>query len=263
VPIGDLFIGGFLPGALMLGALMAMGVREGVVSRRPRQAFAIKEAAAAVWVAKWELLLPVVILGSLLGGATTVQSSALAALFAFIVQRFIHRSVTGLGDVLGVMGKSVALVGGILIILAVARGFTDALTMANLPAELAEWTTENVHAPWLFLLGLNVVLIIVGGMMDIFSAVIVIVPLVVPIAQHFGIHPVHLGVLFIANSELGYLTPPVGENLFMASYRFGKPILELARAMVPMYIILLVGVLLITYWPWLSTGMLALFGRGP
>jgi len=99
--------------------------------------------------------------------------------------------------------------------------------------------------------------------MDIFSAVIVIVPLIVPIAMHFGIHPVHLGVIFIANSELGYLTPPVGENLFVASYRFNKPIMQLARAMLPMYAILLVGVLLITYWPWLTTGMLALFGRTP
>ncbi len=261
VPIADLFIGGFIPGALMLGALMAMGVREGLVSGRPRQAFTLKEAAAAVWVAKWELMLPAVILGSLLGGATTVQSSALAALFAFIVQRFIHRSVTGFHDVLAVMGKSVALVGGILIILAVARGFTDALTMANLPQQLADWTTANVHSPWLFLLGLNVVLIVVGGMMDIFSAVIVIVPLIVPIAMHFGINPVHLGVIFIANSELGYLTPPVGENLFVASYRFNKPIMQLARAMLPMYIILLIGVLLITYWPWLTTGMLAFFGR--
>lgn len=259
VPIADLFIGGFLPGVLMLGALMAMGVREGMASGRPRQAFALKEAGAAIWVAKWELLLPVVILGSLLSGATTVQSSALAALFAFIVQRFIHRSITNFADVLAVMSKSVALVGGILIILAVARGFTDALTMANLPQELADWTTANVHSPWLFLLGLNIVLIIVGGMMDIFSAVIVVVPLIVPIAQHFGIHPVHLGVVFIANSELGYLTPPVGENLFVASYRFNKPIMQLARAMLPMYVILLIGVLLITYWPWLTTGVLALF----
>ena len=260
-PIADLFVGGFLPGALMLGALMAMGVREGYVSKRPRQPFTLREAGAAVWVAKWELLLPVVILGSLLSGATTVQSSALAALFAFVVQRFIHRSVTSLQDVLQVIGKSIALVGGILIILAVARGFTDALIFADLPQQLASWTTANVKSPWVFLLGLNVVLIIVGGIMDIFSAIIVIAPLILPIAAQFGIHPVHLGVIFIANSELGYLTPPVGENLFVASYRFNKPIMHLARAMLPMYLILLIGVLLITYWPGLTTGMLALFGR--
>ena len=259
VPIADLFIAGFLPGTLMLGALVAFGVREGIVSGRPRQPFAWREAGAAIWIAKWELLLPVVILGSLLVGATTVQSSALAALFAFIVQRFIHRSITGLHDVLNVMGKSIALVGGILIILSVARGFTDALTFASVPEQLATWTTTNITSPWIFLLGLNVVLIVVGAIMDIFSAVIVIVPLIVPIAAAFGIDPVHLGVIFIANSELGYLTPPVGENLFVASSRFNKPILELARAMLPMYAILLAGVLLITYWPWLTTGVLALF----
>jgi tripartite ATP-independent transporter DctM subunit len=159
------------------------------------------------------------------------------------------------------MGKSIALVGGILIILAVARGFTDALIFADLPQKLNDWTIANVHSPWVFLLGLNVVLIAVGGIMDIFSAIIVIAPLIVPIAAQFGIHPVHLGVIFIANSELGYLTPPVGENLFVASYRFNKPIMQLARAMVPMYVILLIGVLLITYWPWLTTGVLALFSR--
>ena len=262
VPIADLFIGGFLPGALMLGALMAMGVREGLRSNRPRQPFNVREAAAAIWESKWELMLPAVIVGSLLSGSTTVQSSALAALFAFIVQRFVHRSVTDLAGVLRVMSKSIALVGGILIILAVARGFTDALTMANLPQAAAEWTTAHVHSPWLFLLGLNVVLIVAGGLMDIFSAIIVVVPLVVPIAAHFGIHPVHLGVVFIANSELGYLTPPVGENLFVASYRFNTPILRLARAMLPMYVILLIGVLLITYWPALTTGMVAIVREG-
>jgi C4-dicarboxylate transporter DctM subunit len=261
VPIADLFIGGFLPGALMLGALAAMGVREGLVSKRPRQQFTVREAAASAWVAKWELILPVVIIIALFTGSTTVQTSALAALYAFVVQRFIHRSLAGLSDVLRVMSHSVALVGGVLIILAVARGFTDGLTFANVPEQLATWTTTNVHSPWVFLLGLNIVLIIVGALMDIFSAIIIIVPLMLPIAQTFGIHPVHLGVIFIANSELGYLTPPVGENLFVASYRFGKPILELARAMLPMYLILLIGVLLITYWPGLTTGMLALFGR--
>ena len=261
VPIEDLFLGGFLPGVLLLGALVTMAVREGLVSKRPRQAFRAKEALGSVWVARWELLLPVVIIGSLVGGATTVQSSALAAFYAFIVQRFIHRSLVNIDGVLRVMSQSVALVGGILVILAVARGFSDALTFANVPQELADWTIANVHSRWLFLLGLNVLLIVVGALTDIFSAVIIIVPLILPLAQVFGIHPVHLGVIFIANSELGYLTPPVGENLFVASYRFNRPILQLARAMLPMYVILLVGVLLITYWPTLTTGTLVLFGR--
>jgi tripartite ATP-independent transporter DctM subunit len=256
VPIGDLFVGGFLPGILMLGALAALGIREGLVTGSARWPFTIREAAAATWSAKWELMLPVVIIASLLGGATTVQSAALAALFTLIVQRFIQRDLAGFGDLRRAMSHSIALVGGILIILAVAVGFTTYLIDAQVPSHLAEWTKAYVDSKCVFLLGLNAVLIIVGGLMDIFSAIIVVVPLIVPIAAHFQIDPIHLGVIFISNSELGYLTPPVGENLFVASYRFNKPILHIARAMLPMYVILLIGVLLITYLPWLSTGLL-------
>jgi hypothetical protein len=135
----------------------------------------------------------------------------------------------------------------------------DDLIDAQVPARLADWTRANVESKWVFLLGLNAFLIIVGGMMDIFSSIIVVVPLIVPIARHFQVDPIHLGIIFIANSELGYLTPPVGENLFVASYRFNKPILHIARAMLPMYVILLIGVLLITYVtyvPWLTLGFL-------
>ena len=256
VPIRDLFLGGFLPGVLMLGALAALCVREGIRTGTPRRRFTVAEAASATWAAKWELLLPVVIIASLLGGATTVQSAALAALFTLIVQRFVHRDLAGFGDVRRAMSGSIALVGGILIILAVAVGLTTYLIDAQVPAHLADWTRANVESKWVFLLGLNVFLIIVGGLMDIFSSIIVVVPLIVPIANHFHVDPIHLGVIFIANSELGYLTPPVGENLFVASYRFEKPILHLARAMLPMYFILLIGVLVITYVPWLTTWLL-------
>jgi len=256
VPIGDLFIGGFLPGTLMLGALAALGVREGLVTGSARRAFTFREAIAATWSAKWELMLPVVIIGSLLAGATTVQSAALAALFTLIVQRFIQRDLAGFVDLRRAMSRSIALVGGILIILAVAVGFTTYLIDAQVPARLAEWAREHIQSKWVFLLGLNGFLIVVGGLMDIFSSIIVVVPLIVPIAMHFQVDPIHLGIIFIANSELGYLTPPVGENLFVASYRFNKPILQLARAMLPMYVILLIGVLLITYLPWLTTGFL-------
>jgi tripartite ATP-independent transporter DctM subunit len=256
VPIGDLFMGGLLPGTLMLGALAALGVREGLMTGSARRPFNVREAIAAAWAAKWELMLPVVIIGSLVAGATTVQSAALAALYTLVVQRFIQRDLAGFGDLRRAMSHSIALVGGILIILAVAVGFTTYLIDAQVPARLADWARENVQSKWVFLLGLNGFLIIVGGLMDIFSSIIVVVPLVVPIATHFEIDPIHLGVVFVANSELGYLTPPVGENLFVASYRFNKPILLLARAMLPMYVILLIGVLLITYLPWLTTGLL-------
>jgi tripartite ATP-independent transporter DctM subunit len=256
VPIRDLFVGGFLPGLVLLGALSALAVREGLVTASPRHPFTMQEAAVATWSAKWELMLPVVIIASLLGGATTVQSAALAALYTLVVQRFIQRDLASFEDLRRAMSRSIALVGGILIILAVAVGFTTYLIDAQVPARLAEWARANVHSKWVFLLGLNAFLIIVGGLMDIFSSIIVVVPLIVPIASHFQVDPIHLGIIFIANSELGYLTPPVGENLFVASYRFNKPILELARAMLPMYLILLIGVLLITYLPWLTTGLI-------
>jgi tripartite ATP-independent transporter DctM subunit len=257
----DLFLGGIVPGIVMLGLLAALGVREGIALRVPTHKFRWHEAGAAAWSAKWEILLPVFIVGSLVIGATTSESAALAALYALIVQRFIHRDLPSFTDVIRAVGNSVALSGGVLIILAVAAGFTNYLITANVPAQLSEWTQANVHSKWVFLLGLNAVLIIVGGLMDIFSATIVVVPLVVPIAAYFNVDPVHLGIIFVANAELGYLTPPVGENLFLASYRFNKPILELARAMFPMYVILLVGVLLITYVPWLTTGLPAWLRR--
>jgi tripartite ATP-independent transporter DctM subunit len=170
------------------------------------------------------------------------------------VQRFIQRDLAGFGDLRRAMSHSIALVGGILIILAVAVGFTTYLIDAQVPARLVEWTQANVQSKWVFLLGLNAFLIIVGGMMDIFSSIIVVVPLIVPISRHFQIDPIHLGIIFIANSELGYLTPPVGENLFVASYRLNKPLLHIARVMVPMYVILFIGVLLVTYVPLLTLG---------
>lgn len=255
VAIGDLFIGGLLPGLLMLGFLAALGVREGLVAGSRRTAFEGREAAAALSGAKWELLMPVVILGSLVGGATTVQSSALVALTALIVQRFIHRDLPTLTDLVRVTRDSISLAGGVLIILAVAVGLTTYLIDAQVPARLIEWTQGHIQSRAMFLLYLNLFLLLVGCLMDIFSAIVVVVPLVVPIATVFGVNPIHLGIIFVANLELGYLTPPVGLNLFLSSYRFKKPVLEIARATLPMLGVLAIAVLLITYVPWLTTGV--------
>ncbi|MFO7695354.1 MAG: TRAP transporter large permease subunit [Vicinamibacterales bacterium] len=261
VAIGDLFLGGLVPGLVMLALLALLGVREGIASGSSRTPFRLAEAARAAWQAKWEMLMPVVILGSLLGGATTVQSSALAALFALLVQMFVQRELNTFADVRRVVSAAISVIGGVLVILAVAVGFTGYLIDAQVPTQMAEWVKASVTSPALFLLALNVFLIIVGCLMDIFSAIVVVVPLIVPIAQHFGINPVHLGVIFIANLELGYLTPPVGLNLFLSSYRFNKPVLQIARATLPMLGVLAVGVLLVTYVPWLTTGLLELLGR--
>ena len=263
VDLTDLFIGGILPGLMMLGLMAALGVREALKSNARRTSFDARAAGAALWEAKWELLLPVVVLTALLGGlATTVESAALAALYTFIVQRFIHRDLPTMRDVLRVVADCVALVGGVLIILSVAIGLTNYLTLAQIPSQMVDWTQLHVHSHWLFLLSLNVFLLLVGTIMDIFSAIVVIAPLILQIAPLYGISPVHLGIIFIANLELGYLHPPLGLNLLLASYRFKKPVLQVTWATLPMLGILAGGVLLITYWEGLTMGILHLMGRG-
>jgi tripartite ATP-independent transporter DctM subunit len=260
--IEDLFIGGLLPGLMMLGLLSALGVREGLVTSAGRTPFSLREAMSALWEAKWEVLLPVFVLGAFLGGiATLVESAPLAALYTLIVQRFIHRDLPTWKDVLRVMSDCVALVGSVLVILAVAAGLTNYLVNAQVPTHLIEWTQAHVHSKIVFLLGLNVFLLIVGTLMDIFSAIVVVVPLIVPLADVFGINPVHLGIIFVANLELGFLHPPLGLNLLLASIRFKKPVLEVTWATLPMLGILAIGVLLITYWPGLTLGLLHWLGR--
>jgi tripartite ATP-independent transporter DctM subunit len=242
--------------------MAALGVREAVRSNAARTPFRLGEALAALWDAKWEVMLPVVVLTALLGGyATTAESAALAALYALIVQRFIHRDLATWGAVLKVASECVALVGGVLIILAVAVGLTNYLVNAQVPMMLLDWTQAHIQSPWLFLLALNIFLLLVGTVMDIFSAIVVVVPLIIPLAEIYGIDLVHLGVIFIANLELGYLHPPLGLNLLLASYRFKKPVLEVTWATLPMLGVLALGVLLITYVPILTLGLLELLGR--
>jgi tripartite ATP-independent transporter DctM subunit len=262
VAIEDLFIGGLLPGLLMLGLIALLGVRHAARAGARRSPFRVGEALGGLWEAKWEMLLPVVVLVALLGGyATTSESAALAALYALVVQRFIHRDLPTWRDVLRVASDCVGLVGGVLIILAVAVGLTNYLVNAQVPMLLIDWTQSHVHSKIVFLLGLNVFLLLVGTVMDIFSAIVVVVPLIIPLAQVFEINLVHLGVIFIANLELGYLHPPLGLNLLLASYRFKKPVLEVTWATLPMLGVLALGVLLITYVPWLTLGILEWLGR--
>jgi tripartite ATP-independent transporter DctM subunit len=261
--IEDLFIGGLLPGMLMLGLLASLGVREGLVSHAERRPFRLNEAVAALWEAKWELFLPVFVVGAFIGGvATLVESAPLAALYTLVVQRYIHRDLPSWKDVLRVSADCVALVGGVLVILAVAAGLTDYLVYAEIPTRLVEWTQSHIHSRLLFMLALNVFLLLVGTLMDIFSAIVVVVPLILPLAEAYGINYVNLGIIFVANLELGFLHPPLGLNLLLASVRFKKSVLEVTWATLPMLGILALGVLLITYVPWLTLGILHWMGRG-
>ena len=258
---GDLFVAGIVPGILLVVLVAAWGVREGRVTGAGRHAFGWEELRAALWVAKWELSIPVVVLGVLFSGfATLVETAAFTALYAAVIQGLIHRDFPLGRGLHKAFSECVVLVGGVLVILGVAVGFTAYLNDADVPGLIVQWADAHVGSRLLFLLGLNLFLLLVGSVMDIFSAIFVVVPLIVPVAQQFGVDPLHLGIIFIANLELGFLTPPVGLNLFLASYRFDRPLLEVYRATLPLLAILGFGVLVITYVPWLTLGLLEWLG---
>jgi C4-dicarboxylate transporter, DctM subunit len=262
IPIEDIFIGGILPGILLTAMIAAWGVREGIVSRAGRYPFRAGEALSSLWEAKWELAMPALVLGAMFSGlATAVEAAALTALYALVVQAFVHRDLSLRRDLLRAFTECVVVIGGVLIILGVAVGLTNYLVGAQVPAKLLDWARSHITSRFMFLFVLNLFLLAVGWLMEIFAAIVVVVPLIVPLGAAFGVHPVHLGIIFIANLELGFLTPLVGLNIFLASYRFKRPVLEVCAAALPMMAILGIGVLVITYVPWLTTGLLAWMGK--
>lgn len=245
-----LFVGGFIPGVLLVLVVAGWGAYQGWRKGVTRTPFVWREARGAMWEAKWELLLPVVILGGIAGGYTTlVEAAALTVLYTFVVGCFIQRDLSLRGDLPRIFVECATLVGGFMIILSVALGFTNFLILAQVPTMALEWVQIHIESPIVFLLVLNGLLIVVGAMMDIYSAIVIVVPLITPIAAAYGIDPVHLAIVFLANMELGYLMPPMGENLFLSAYRFDKPLTEVYRSTLPYTILLLVTVLLITYFP--------------
>lgn len=255
VDIREMFLGGVLPGALLIILTALWGIRAGR-AKAAGATFQWKEVRAAAWSAKWELLLPVVSLGALLSGrATAVEAAALTAGYAALLEMVIHRDLHWRRDIPRVLREAGVLMGGILLILGVALGLTSYWVDAQIPDRLADWAAQNIQSKWLFLLGLNLVLILVGGVMEIFAAIVVVVPLLVPIGQRLEMDPIHLGVLFLANMELGFLAPPIGLNLLLASYRLKKPVGEVTRAVLPLLAVLFLGVLLITYVPALTTAL--------
>jgi tripartite ATP-independent transporter DctM subunit len=253
VRINELFVGGFVPGLLMVAMVSAYGVFHGVRGGAPRAKFSVAEAGQALLGAKWELAVPVLVIVGIFGGlGTMVEAGALTVVYSFVVECFILRGFSLRRDFPRVALECVTVMGGVLMIIGVAKGLTFYLGIQHVPDLLANWVQVHHLSKYEFLLLLNLALLIKGSFMDVFSAIIVMVPLVVPIAKGFGIEDVQLGVIFLANLELGYLTPPIGMNLCLSAYRFKQPMTAVYRATLPFYLILLAGVLLITYVPWFT-----------
>lgn len=256
VSIDDLFVAGILPGLLMVVMLSAYALWVNRANRMPLEEFSLTRAKAALRESAWEIPLPFVVLGGIYGGYFAVsEAAAITAIYVTVIEVFVLREIS-LRQLPGLVRESMVLVGGVLVILGVSLASTNYLIDAGVPQKLFELIQGAVTSPLGFLLLLNVFLLVLGALLDIFSALVLVVPLILPIAAQYGIHPVHLGIIFLANMQLGYSTPPVGLNLFIASYRFQRPITEIYLATIPYLLILLLAVLVITYVPILSLGLL-------
>ena len=252
VSIDSLFRAALLPGLLGLGLLAAYGMAAATVRKVPRISFSWKELARALWAARWELPLPFVVLGGIYGGILVVSEAAvMTAAYVLVVEVLIQRELRW-RDLAALIRDCSVLVGGILIILGLGMAVTNYLVDQEMPMRILELVQSHASSKLMFLIALNVFLLVVGCLMDIYTAIIVMVPMVIPIAAEFNVHPLHLGVIFLTNLAIGYVTPPVGMNLFMSSIRFDRPVLEVARVSLPFVAILLLALILITYIPALS-----------
>lgn len=252
VDVADLFIAGIVPALIMILALYFYGLWANRHAPAPTQKFNPKELRLAFLESKWELGIPVLVLGGVLSGWLVLSEAAAAtALYVLVIEVFVYKDVK-FKQLVGIMQKSMVMVGGILLILGVALSFTNFLVDAQVPEKIFDRVLELFQSKWSFLLFLNVFLLVLGAILDIFAALIIMVPLILPVALHYGVDPVHLGIIFVANMQIGYFTPPVGMNLFIASYRFNKPISDLYVATLPFMLVLMLVVLLITYVPQLS-----------
>ncbi|MCP4105462.1 MAG: TRAP transporter large permease subunit [Desulfobacteraceae bacterium] len=250
--IEDLFLAGLLPGLLMVVLLSLWSLWTNRHNPVPLVKFSTKEALAALRDAMWEIPLPFFVLGGIYGGFFAISEAAAAtAMYVLVVEVFIYKEIK-LSQLPEIMRESMIMVGGILLILGVSLGSTNFLIDAEVPMRLFEVIQAAVTSKITFLILLNILLLVLGAILDIFSALVIMVPLILPVAVSYGIDPVHLGIIFLANMQIGYITPPVGMNLFIASYRFDKPVAELYRAAIPFMIVLFAAVLVITYWPALS-----------
>lgn len=260
-PIDRLFLAGIVPGLLLVVMFGAYAVWHGWRLPGARGRTDLREVLAATRDAKWEVVLPIGILyGIFSGHATLVEVAALVAGYVLLLEFLVHRDLVFRRDLVRLLVDAAVMIGGIMIILACAMGLTSYLIFADVPATATELVQAHIDSRWVFLLTLIVFLLIVGFLVDIFSAIVVIVPLILPIALAFGVDPVHLGIIFLANMELGYLTPPVGLNLFLASFRFKRSLMDVWKASIPFFLIALIGVLIITFVPAISVGVVDFFG---
>jgi tripartite ATP-independent transporter DctM subunit len=254
VMIEKIFLAGMIPGIIVVATLGIYSGITGVKQKMPRTAFKWKEAWAGLWEAKWEAALPVGLLGGMYSGLLRIhEAAAFTAIYVLIIEVWVYRDVSFRRDLPRIIREAMTLVGAILIILSTAIGFTAFLIQARVPMLILESMEAVISTQLMFLVALNFFLIGVGMLMDIFSAIVVVVPLIVPIALSFGVDPYHLGIIFLLNLEIGYLTPPVGLNLFIASFRFNKPITQLYRSVLPFIGLLGICLILVTYVPILST----------
>lgn len=255
-PINHLFIAGVVPGFLLIAMTSIYAIYNARSVRSERPKFDRALALRTLWESKWEIVLPVGVLYGIFSGiATLVEVAAAAAAYTLLTELLIHRDVKFTSNLGEILKECAILVGGIKIILASAMGLTSYLIYADVPSMAADLILSVTDSPLLFLLALNAALLIAGCLLDIISAIVVIVPLMLPVAAAFGIDPVHLGIIFLANMELGYLTPPVGMNLYLASFRFDKPLMTVFRAALPFFLINLIAVVVITFVPAISTGV--------
>jgi C4-dicarboxylate transporter DctM subunit len=254
IMIEKLFLAGLIPGIITVAALALYSSMTGIKHKMPRTAFNRTEAIKTLWEAKWEAFLPVALLGGMYSGFLRIhEAAAFTAIYTLVIEVWIYRDVSFRKDLPRIIRESMTLVGAILAILATAIGFTAFLIQARVPMIILDAMEGLISSQVMFLIALNVFLIGVGMLMDIFSAIVVVVPLIVPIALRFGVDPYHLGIVFLLNLEIGYMTPPVGLNLFISSFRFNKPITQLYRSVLPFIGLLGVALIIVTYIPALST----------
>lgn len=260
VSVDRLFVAGALPGAFALFLVALYSVFVGVRHRVPRSTFAWRELGRALWASAWEVPIPLIIVVGIYGGFfTAMDAAAIVAAYVFVVEVLVYRDIP-IRQLPRIFRESMVLVGGILLILMSALALTNYFIDREVPQRLFALIRDSITSPFTFLLILNVFLLVVGCLMDIFSAILVVVPIITPIALHYGIDPVHLGIVFLTNLEIGFSTPPVGVNLFVGSLAFRQPVVVLYRAALPYLGLSLIALAAITYWPDLSLFLVRLTG---